>query len=66
MSNKFNRFRRGFNSDINNNDVREKKEETKPIESPKKWGRKNFFNKNVEEKVEEPQPEINKRRKTII
>ena len=32
----------------------------------KKWGRKNFFNKNVQEKVEEPQPEIKKEPKEEV
>ena len=58
-NNRFNRYRRGFNSNVNNNDVNEKKEEEeKPIESPKKFGRKHFFNKNVPEKVEEPKQEV--------
>ena len=54
------RYRRNFNSSTNNNnDVNEKKEEEeKPIETSKKFGRKNFYNNNVQEKVEEPKQEI--------
>ena len=39
---KFGRFRRGYN--IKTNDIIEKKEEEKPIESPTKFTRKRFFN----------------------
>ena len=52
-TNKFGRFRRGYN--IKTNDIIEKKEEEKPIESPTKFTRKRFFNNNIQEKVEEPE-----------